>query len=135
MSIYDKKIESRLHDIRQWMNAVKVDDQFNMVNMTLYDIKPKVENLLSYMKSVGVDPDTSQHLFEFLWDICSPLMWDRKGYRKTDAKTVEWTLILCQEHSLDHIAWRLYNSWPELKRVGARPYLPEHLQSAAKIMQ
>lgn len=137
MSIYDKKITDRFMDLRKFMNVqLKVNEKGEIVQKTLQDVKPKLENILSYMKSVRVDLDTNQELFDFLRDLCRPVFWELRGhYKSTSSQAVEWALIVCQEHSLEQTAWNLYWDLPERSQVLAWPYLPEHLRSAARIAQ
>lgn len=137
--IYDKKIADRFMDLRKFMNVqLKANDKFeiDVIHLTLYDLRPKLENILSFMKSVGVDPDTNDDLFDILRDICRPVFWEMRGqYKSTSSKAVEWALIVCQEYKLDQLAWRLYNDLPERSQTRAWPYLPDHLRSAARITQ
>jgi hypothetical protein len=135
MNTYDKKIADRFMDLCKFMNVqLKVNGKFEVVHLTLYDIRPRLENILNYMKSVGVDADYNGDLFDLFRDICQPGFWGLNS--STDrSKAVEWCLIVCQDFNLEQQAWRLYNVLPERKRVLALPYLPEHLRAAARITQ
>lgn len=91
----------------------------------------KLENLISFMKSCGLDPNTDEN-FTVLVDTLGQTL-TREKYMGVGAMLV-WALVLLDKHQLPEQMWYLYQHSPAKHQPEMRSFLPPHYQSAAVLL-
>lgn len=92
----------------------------------------KFDNLISFMKSLNIDPDTDEN-FTVLIDTLGQTV-SREKYMGPTAMLV-WVLTLLDKHSLYEQMWYVYQHSDAKHQPSLVSFLPPHYQSAAIVMR
>lgn len=92
----------------------------------------ELENLIQFMKSCKIDPDTDDN-FKILIDTLVKTI-SREKYIGVDTLMV-WVLCLLDKYNLHETMWFVYQEANEKCRQSLLSFLPDHYKTAAVIMK